>query len=219
MDSETDAFLQAARMNLERDGHLIPTFILWTEDGVIFVDAHAVWTEGAKDRFTYMLGRTIGFGYDVKRFWAINDAYLKSIAVADDINSKEDTLPHRRLIDDPDAGECIIVSELWEDGTITGFILPYERDVSLGGTTFNFKDVTEMDTKTTRSYLFEQFWEGKQSAGVVLQRAYDNVGISDEFVFSDTGFTALETARRAARQAAITVFGADIMSISDLPEP
>lgn len=203
---ELKDLLALAKHNLSTDNDLIPVLILETEDnGVIIMDVSAKWVDRRiRQEFIFQLGSTIGFGNNIKRMFAIQDAYVK---VWD--GEGKPSIPDTGLKDDAAAKECIVILEMTGPGKNKGVVCPYERVVNGLKVDIVYKDTEEAAEGLMDSFMFDEFWEAKEKAE---ERIFSVSGIARDHVFEDTGETAIAVARRAARRLAIQKFGANILS-------
>lgn len=212
----TEQFLDDARTLLRRDGDLIPIALVEGSDNVLCALAGAFDGATQADRAELMwnLGVTIGFGFDAKRLVVVADTYMSEYDMKG--KSKEDididSIPAPS--EDPNRIECIVVQVQNPDGLeCMAFQKYYRRD---SGIEFPEATIVEGDeANKLEDYTFKYFFLGMKSATEKVDEICMAAGVEPDFVFEDSGHTALEHTKRAARRAAVTLFGAEIYSRDD----
>ena len=204
---DIDALIEAAKQK-RRSGEVTPILVV-EGDSTVHVALKKVWgDQEVRAQLMFSLGGTLGYGLNAKRAIVVVDAWCSetdATAMTEAEREEYRSTEHAGEVllprDDPNRTEALLVSESTRDTlklttikytNVDGVITFMEPDVST-----DFEDFT-----------FKRFWEGVAAAEAQineLAKALLSKGLAH--TFKDTGRTALDGARVAARQVAFEAFG------------
>lgn len=172
MGVELEMLLRVAEVNLRRFGRLAPIVIIEGRDETAVLDIGLQWgpTSGERRRFFYRLGMLLGFGLDAVRAIAIFDGYHRV-----DPGDVMRPLPASgSLEDDPAARDAIFIVEMKSDGG-RALVEPYDKIVTLDGTTFGFEPAFTGEGFAA-SGTFAEFWRGLREVEGIMRLGAERYG-------------------------------------------
>lgn len=172
MGVELETLLRHAEANLRRFGRLAPIVIIEGRDETAVLDIGLQWgpSAGERRRLFYRLGMLLGFGLDAVRVIAVFDGYHRV-----DPGDVMRPLPASgSLEDDPAARDAILVVEMKRDGG-SALVEPYDKIVTLDGTTFVFEPAFAGDGFAA-SGTFAEFWRGLREVEGIMRLGAERYG-------------------------------------------
>ena len=151
------ALLGAAKEMLRSDGELVSLLFVFGKRKSFAAGVQMPPTASVRRARFFKIGQEAATA-EPQQVILLVDAYFKAQP------SEDAEWPTRSLADDPEAKECILVTEMRVDGSTQGLLCTYERHPLLSGLQVEFGPDEILEPEQGMNFLLEAFFQGVKAA-------------------------------------------------------